>query len=339
MGSCSDIDDSNEQEGGGQTKEHGHYHTDGDSNSDDLALRYRGYIMNIVSHVHDTTIDVSAYLAAQRSLARASVRPPFDLLKINRASFICLRQVANLSTLAHLKEGEEHTSRGIDSFPPIMHEFQILGMLSNFVGQSCVYIYAAVTSLQAGNDLWPSWALSLPHYERAETQLSLANHALGIAVSLMPDIEQQQEQTGEDEDPSKDNSEDPGSETTQAKYDKVIVSLWGKADAQFDDLADFFDDAIACSDDGDLDCAIAAMSAAGFTCDSASRYIGEIVQLSEGSDWSHVQFHVSNYCDGLFAVVDHLATNRVDLAGPALDDALASLALAQPYIERLIDSK
>ena len=66
-------------------------------------------------------------------------------------------------------------------------------------------------------------------------------------------------------------------------------------------------------------------------------YIADIVELSDDTDWSEVQLHVTDYCDGLDGVVDLLEANQVRAAGPALDDALASLALALPYIERLTE--
>jgi hypothetical protein len=80
---------------------------------------------------------------------------------------------------------------------------------------------------------------------------------------------------------------------------------------------------------------VATMKIAAETCDIANDYITQIVALSDDADWSTVQLHVTDYCDGLFDVVALLRANRVRAAGPALDNALASLALAWPYIERL----
>ena len=252
--------------------------------------------------------------------------PPFDTDVLSNAVGECWRISIELGILASIKS-DSRVNLDVYAYPDLVMkqvpEGVVYDVAQSYLAIACTNLRRGLSQLGIGNILhgaFPDTTIQIDTYGRAEMFLGTASDALLTTVHILGDNPAEYGPHGRVYSPPK------------ANHDQEIADLWVKADLEFNTIADLFDATRECRS---VTCMVATMEIAADTCDIANDYITDIVALSDDADWSNVQLHVTDYCDGLSGVVDLLEANQVRAAGPALDDALASLALALPYIEQL----
>ena len=252
--------------------------------------------------------------------------PPFDEDVLANALSECWRASIELGILA-AKNLNSRVELDVYAYPDLVMEQVPEGVVydvaQSYLAITCVALERGLSELNSGNrmeEVFTDPAFHIDAYERAVMYLETGLSALLTTVHILGDNPAEYGPHGRVYSPPKEN------------HDQEIADLWEKADLEFNSIADLFDATRECRS---VACMLATMEIAADTCDIANDYITNIVVLSDDADWSKVQLHVTDYCDGLSGVVDLLEANQVRASGPALDDALASLALALPYIERL----
>jgi hypothetical protein len=252
--------------------------------------------------------------------------PPFDVDFLTNAVAECWRTSIELGILA-AKKSSSRVELEVYAYPDLamqqVPEGVVYDVAQSYLAIACISLRRGLSELSSGNrmeEVFPDPESHVDAYERAVMHLETGRSALLTTVHILGDNPAEYGPHGRAYSPPKEN------------HNQEIADLWKKADLEFNSISDLF---IATQECRSVSCMVATMETAADTCDIANGYISEIIAFSDDVDWLMVQLHVTDYCDGLFDVVALLRANQVRAAGPALDDALASLALALPYIERL----
>ncbi|MCY3957958.1 MAG: hypothetical protein OXG65_06660 [Chloroflexi bacterium] len=260
--------------------------------------------------------------------------PPFDTDVLTTAANECWHISIALGMLATAKSNSQITL-DVYAYPDLVvaqvPEAAVYDVAQSYLAVTCTSLNRGRSQLGIGNRIYevsPDSTMHIDVYERAGIFLDTASSALSSTVHILGDNPAEYGLHGRNYSLSSLSKE---------HRDLLVTALWTRADSEVNRIADLFEQIpITCED---ASCMATMMQAAADTCDIANDYIGKIVFLSDEPDWSQVQVHMIHYCDGLDGVVELLDANQVRAAGPALDTALASLALALPYIERLLGSE
>ncbi|MCY3749067.1 MAG: hypothetical protein OXG64_07210 [Chloroflexi bacterium] len=291
----------------------------------------RLFVLEELMEIGSSPIDPYIYRVKYDAAPYPISFPPFDTNVLTTAANECWHISIALGMLASAKSNSRIT-RDVYAYPDLVvaqvPEAAVYDIAQSYLAVTCTSLNRGRSQLGIGNinyGVSPDSAMHIDIYDRAGSFLATASSALSSTVHILGDNPAEYGLHGRNYSLSSLSKEN---------RDLLVTALWTRADSEMNWIADLFEQIpITCQDSS---CMATMMQTAADTCDIANNYIGKIAFLSDEPDWSQVQVHMIHYCDGLDGVVELLNANQVRAAGPALDTALASLALALPYIERLL---